>query len=215
MWLQLHYSPVGFGNGVVQLWVQLHTAREVICGWKVFGYAYGEAEDILHTCHEADLSIGKRSALLACKESPSKGGYSCKCSFSLYRIYKNILVSNIVAVRLQVQLCGQFNYPSNKYYVKCLTHQVLFYVEGPIVNRTVTSPLFRVKWVPCHHGMARPQPEDGDLRIYCHVLGWFVRTVLDCLMRFIVPYTFTHFVTTGNTALSLFCTLSSSPLHTH
>jgi hypothetical protein len=38
---------------------------------------------------------------------------------------------------------------------------------------------------------------------------------LDQMIVFIAPYTFTDFGTTGNTALSIFYTLSSSPLHTH
>jgi hypothetical protein len=41
------------------------------------------------------------------------------------------------------------------------------------------------------------------------------RRVLDRMIRFIAPYTFTHFGTTGSTALSLLHTLTSSPLHTH
>jgi hypothetical protein len=35
------------------------------------------------------------------------------------------------------------------------------------------------------------------------------------MIGFIAPYTFTQFGITGNTALSLFCTLYSSPLHMH
>jgi hypothetical protein len=35
------------------------------------------------------------------------------------------------------------------------------------------------------------------------------------MIGFIAPSTFTQFGTTGTTALSLFYTLSSSPLHTH
>jgi hypothetical protein len=35
------------------------------------------------------------------------------------------------------------------------------------------------------------------------------------MIGFIDTYTFTQFETTGSTALSLFCTLSSLPLHTH
>jgi hypothetical protein len=40
--------------------------------------------------------------------------------------------------------------------------------------------------------------------------------VLDWMIGYIAPYyRFTHFGTIGNTALPLFYTLSSSPLHTH
>jgi hypothetical protein len=35
------------------------------------------------------------------------------------------------------------------------------------------------------------------------------------MIGFTAPYTFTQFGTPGNTALSLFYTLSISPLHTH
>jgi hypothetical protein len=38
--------------------------------------------------------------------------------------------------------------------------------------------------------------------------------VLEWMIAFIAPYTFTQFGTTTDTALSLFYTLSSSPLHT-
>jgi hypothetical protein len=39
--------------------------------------------------------------------------------------------------------------------------------------------------------------------------------VLDGMIGFSAPYTLTQFWTTGNTAPSLFYTLSSSPLHMH
>jgi hypothetical protein len=46
-------------------------------------------------------------------------------------------------------------------------------------------------------------------------VGVNIDGVLDWMNGFIAPYTFTQFGITGNTALSLFYTLSSSPLHTH
>jgi hypothetical protein len=55
---------------------------------------------------------------------------------------------------------------------------------------------------------------DDAMFILSHV-GWHVRRVLDWIIGFITPYTFTKPGTTGNTAQSTFCTLSSSPLYTH
>jgi hypothetical protein len=42
-----------------------------------------------------------------------------------------------------------------------------------------------------------------------------MRLGLDWMMGFIAPYTLIQIGTTGSTALSLFYTLSSLPLHTH
>jgi hypothetical protein len=50
---------------------------------------------------------------------------------------------------------------------------------------------------------------------YCHDVTVTYKRGLGWMTGFIAPYTFTQFGTTGNTALSLFYTLSSSPLHTH
>jgi hypothetical protein len=55
-------------------------------------------------------------------------------------------------------------------------------------------------------------PEDREILL---TLRMTIEGVLDWMIGFIAPYTFTQFGTTGNTALSLFCTLYTSPLHTH
>jgi hypothetical protein len=44
-------------------------------------------------------------------------------------------------------------------------------------------------------------------------LGVTYNAGLDRMIEFIAPHTFTQFETIGNTALPLFYTLSSSPLH--
>jgi hypothetical protein len=46
-------------------------------------------------------------------------------------------------------------------------------------------------------------------------VGVTIDGVLDWTIGFIAHYTFTQLGTTGNTALSLFYTLYSSPLYTH
>lgn len=51
--------------------------------------------------------------------------------------------------------------------------------------------------------------------VMCKGCVWLIRRVFDWMIGSIAPYTFTQVETTGNTALSLFSTLSSSPLHTH
>jgi hypothetical protein len=54
------------------------------------------------------------------------------------------------------------------------------------------------------------KPEEGEIS-----LEGPTRRGLDWMIGFIASYTFTHFAIIGNTALSLFYTLYSSPLHTH
>jgi hypothetical protein len=58
---------------------------------------------------------------------------------------------------------------------------------------------------------------DDSTHIILSRVGVTVDGLLDCMIGFIAPYTFTQFSTTNNirTTLSLFYTLSSSPLHTH
>jgi hypothetical protein len=53
-----------------------------------------------------------------------------------------------------------------------------------------------------------------SLRAYAP-LSHFLRWTLDLMIGFIAPYALTLLRTTDNTTLSLFYTLSSSPLHTH